>query len=150
MTDSLQNSARASIDVEAAPDEVWEALTSPGLTRLWMAGAEVASDWTPGSTITWSGLWDGQPFEDSGTVLDVDEPHRLSTTHRSGGSAAADTPQDEHVVTYELEPLGGTTRLTVTQEGRSPRGVPEYEKTWTLMLEQLKQVVEDHREHASS
>ncbi len=150
MTDNLQNSARASIDVDAAPDEVWAAITSPDLTRLWMAGAEVASDWTPGSTITWSGLWDGQPFEDSGTVLDVDEPHRLSTTHRSGGSAVADTPQDEHVVTYELEHRGDGTRVTVTQEGKSPRGVPEYEKTWRLMLEQLKQVVEDRQERASA
>ena len=83
-------------------------------------------------------------------MLDVDEPHRLSTTHRSGGSAEADSPSDEHVVTYELEQHGATTRLTVTQEGRSPRGVPEYEKTWTLMLQQLKQVVEDRREAVAS
>lgn len=136
--------ARAHVLVDATPEEVWESLTSPELTRRWMAGAEVRSDFVRGGTITWSGLWNGQPFEDSGTVLEVDPPHRLRTTHRSGGMAQADVPVDPHVVTYDVVPEQGATLVIVTQEGegQTADSVAEYEETWAQMLAALKDVVE--------
>lgn len=141
-----QHSARVNVAVMASPEEVWAGLTSPDLTRLWMAGAEVASSWVPGEPVTWSGVSEGHPFEDSGTVLEVDPPRLLSTTHRSGGMALADTPEDPHVVTYELVPDGDTTVVTVTQDDREGSGVrQQYEETWRTLLERLKEVVEDRR-----
>lgn len=143
--------ARVHVVVDASPEQVWEGLTSPELTRLWMGGAEVASDWTPGSTVTWSGLVAGQPFEDSGTVLEVDRPTRLRTTHRSGGLALADAPVDPHVVTYEVVAEQGGTVVTVTQEGlgQTPDSVAEYEQTWALLLGRLKDVLQERGEAAS-
>lgn len=143
--------AHAHIVVDASPEQVWEGLTSPELTRLWMGGAEVASDWVPGSTITWSGLVAGQPFEDSGTVLEVDPPTRLRTTHRSGGLALADAPVDPHVVTYDVVAEHGGTLVSVTQEGpdQTPDSVAEYEQTWALMLQRLKDVVQERVEASS-
>lgn len=136
--------ARAHVLVDASPEQVWEGLTSPEISRLWMGGAEVLSDFTPGSPITWSGLWDGQPFEDTGTVLEVDPPRRLRTTHRSGGLADADTPLDPHVVTYDVVAEEGATLVIVTQEGdnQTPDAVQEYEQTWSVMLGRLKEAVE--------
>jgi len=136
--------ARVHVIVEATPEQVWEGLTSPELTRRWMGGAEVRSDFVPGSTITWSGLVGGQPFEDSGTVLEVDAPNRLRTTHRSGGLAQADSPVDPHVVTYDVVAERGGTLVIVTQEGQNqtPDSVAQYEQTWAHMLSALKEVVE--------
>ena len=136
--------ARAHVIVEATPEQVWETLTSPELTKRWMLGAEVRSDFVPGSTITWSGLVGGQPFEDSGTVLEAEPPRRLRTTHRSGGMAKADSPVDPHVVTYDVVPEHGATLVTVTQEGQdqTPDSVAQYEQTWAQMLAALKDVVE--------
>jgi uncharacterized protein YndB with AHSA1/START domain len=64
--------ARASTVIDAATDVVWKALTDPDIVRRYMFGATVTTDWRTGSPITWSGQWNGEPFEDKGFVLKVD------------------------------------------------------------------------------
>ena len=135
--------ARAHVLVDASPEQVWETITSPELTPFWMGGARVSSDWKPGSLVTWSGVVGGHPFADSGTVLEVDAPRRLITTHRSGGLSRADVPEDPHVVTDDIVAEDGATLVSVTQVGdQRARAIPEYEKAWAQMLHALKDVVE--------
>ena len=61
MTDHV---ATASTTVDADPDRVWQAMTDPKLVAEYMMGSEVASDWQPGSPITWTGEWEGKPYQD--------------------------------------------------------------------------------------
>jgi len=73
--------ATAETDIDAAPARVWEMLTDPeSLKQLWF-GAEVKTDWQQGSAITWSGDWEGKPYEDKGEILEVDPGRLLKLTH---------------------------------------------------------------------
>ena len=68
--------ATAEVDVSAPADRVWQAMTDPRLIAEYMFGSRVETDWQVGSPITWSGEFEGRPFEDHGTVVAV-QPGQL-------------------------------------------------------------------------
>jgi uncharacterized protein YndB with AHSA1/START domain len=137
--------ATASTTVEADPDRVWQALTDPRLVAEYMMGSEVASDWQPGSPITWSGEWEGRPYQDRGEVLRAEPGRLLEVTHFSPLTGADDVPENYHTVRYELSPSGGGTAVKLTQDGcDSATQAEEFSRNWQGMLDGLKKVAEGH------
>ena len=67
--------ARASVEIPARAETVWDTLVDPEAT--WMMGARVTSAYVVGVPITFDGEWDGKPFQDHGEILEVDRPRRL-------------------------------------------------------------------------
>ena len=131
--------AQASRLIPAHPAAVWETLTSREGMKAYMMGADVDAEWRVGGAIVMRGEYNGKRFEDRGQVRSFVPRRRLSYTHTS--SAA---PDATHLVTFELEPKGDQTEVTVIQENedgavraadRDHRA--EYEKTWAAMLEKL-------------
>ena len=138
-------SATASVDVDAAPDRVWAALTDPDQIAEWMMGSRVESDWEVGSPITWSGEMDGKPYQDKGEVLEVDPGTRLSVTHYSPLMGGEDVPENYHTVTYDLAPSGDGTTVRLTQDGcESEEQAEQFSQNWQGMLDELKKVAEGH------
>lgn len=138
-------SASTSVDIAAAPEAVWTALTDPELIARYMHGTQVETDWVEGTPITWRGEWQGRGYEDKGEVRDVEPPVRLAVTHWSPLTGDADEPANYHHVTYDLEQLGSDrTRLTLTH-GNSPTQEAAdamIENGWRPTLEAIKQLVE--------
>ncbi|WP_392543675.1 SRPBCC domain-containing protein [Oryzobacter telluris] len=140
MTDHV---ARASVDVAAQPQVVWDALTDPDQIARWMMGSRVTTDWAVGSPITWQGEMDGKAYQDKGEVLAVDEPTRLSMTHYSPLMGEADEPENYHTLTYELEPSGEGTTVSLSQDGNdSAEQAEQFGTNWQAMLDSLKSTVE--------
>ena len=140
MTDHV---AHAETEVSASPQQVWEALTDPDAIAAYMLGSRVETDWEEGSAITWSGEYDGRPYQDKGEILEVVEDRRLRVTHYSPLSGEDDVPESYHTIDYRLEDRGATTVLTLDQDGNdSPEQAEQFSATWQLMLDQLKEYVE--------
>lgn len=138
--------ARASTLVDAPTDVVWNALTDPDMVRRYMFGATVTTDWRTGSPITWTGEWNGQPFEDKGFVLKVDPGRLLEYSHYSPLSGRPDVPEHYHVVAVTLTPEGSGTRVELVQSNIASHEVQEHsEANWHLVLGRLKEVVERDR-----
>ncbi len=98
------------IFVRAAPERIWEAITSPDLTRDYFYGTRVSSEWTKGSRLTYT-YPDGK-LAAEGTVLEADPPRRLVHTF----SALWDdevTPDRPHRVVWTITPMGPTCRVAV-------------------------------------
>ena len=118
-------------------------ITDPAQVKQYMWGSEVVSDWQQGSPLVYRGVWEGKPFEDKGTILEI-EPHRLlRTNYFSPLSGKPDIPENYAEVTYALRPNGDGTTLTVTQgnipnEAERTRG----EGNWAMVLESLKKTIE--------
>src|SRR5690242_6617836 len=94
--------AQAEIDIDATPERVWEVLTDPAqLKELWF-GSDVTTDWAVGSPITWSGEWEGKPFQDKGEILEVDPGRVLRFTHFSPLTGQDDVPENYHTLTLTL------------------------------------------------
>lgn len=65
------------VQIEAPRETVWAVVTQPGYVKQWQYGSNLDTDWSVGSPIRFRSEWDGQVFEQWGTVLQVGAPHRL-------------------------------------------------------------------------
>jgi uncharacterized protein YndB with AHSA1/START domain len=140
MTDHV---AHAETEISASPQQVWDALTDPEAISSFMFGSKVETTWEEGSPITWSGEYDGNPFQDKGEILEVDETKCLRMTHFSPLSGEDDVPENYHTLDYRLEDRGETTRLTLDQDGNeSAEQAEQFAANWQTMLDQVKEYVE--------
>jgi uncharacterized protein YndB with AHSA1/START domain len=132
-----------SIDLDARPERVWAALTEPEQVKQYFFGTELSTDWKVGGPIFYRGEWEGQAYEDKGTVLQV-VPHRLlQHDYWSSFSGKEDLPENYQTITYELEPLGNGTRLRVSQNNLPDReSVERSEQNWAGVLDGLKKMLE--------
>jgi uncharacterized protein YndB with AHSA1/START domain len=135
--------ATAQCEIDAQPEDVWEALTNPARIREYMFGSEVSTDWKPGSPITWKGEFEGKAFEDKGEIISFEPGRLLEVTHFSPLTGQDDRPEDYHRVRYELQPANGGTVVRLTQDNSSSAEEAEHSgATWQMMLDSLKKVVE--------
>lgn len=135
--------ARAEVDVKAAPGKVWEALTRPEIVKQYFFGTELVTDWKVGSRIIYRGRWEGKPYEDKGHVLQFEPERLLVCDYWSAFSGNADLPEHYHEVRYELAPSGPFTRLTVTQDNIATDEIKTAsEGNWALVLAGLKKLLE--------
>jgi uncharacterized protein YndB with AHSA1/START domain len=131
--------ATASTVVDADKQRVWTALTDPAEVKQWFFGTDLETDWTPGSSITWSGEWEGKPYQDKGQVVAVDEPNRLEVTHFSPLTGQEDVPENYHTLVYALDGDEEGTKVTITQDNNGDQAEADRNsETWGQMLEALK------------
>lgn len=135
--------AKASILLHVSPDKVWDALINPNLIKQYLFGTEVASDWKVGGSIRYSGVWEGKPYEDKGTIL-VMEPERvLVSTYWSSFSGLADVPENYQTIRYELTPEEKGTRLTITQDNNETlEAATRAESNWNSVLGGMRTLLE--------
>jgi uncharacterized protein YndB with AHSA1/START domain len=139
--------ATAQTDVDATPERVWSALTEPDQIAAYMFGSKVETSWEVGSPITWSGEYEGRPYQDKGEVLTYDEPRVLSVTHYSPLLGQDDVPESYHTLVYTLTRQGSgddaVTHLDLNQDGCADEAEAErFSQNWQQMLDRLKAHVE--------
>ncbi|WP_350281309.1 SRPBCC domain-containing protein [Kribbella sp. HUAS MG21] len=130
----------AEIDIDAPAARVWDVLTSPDeLKQVWF-GAEVETDWQVGSPITWTGEWEGKPYQDKGEILAVEPERQLRLTHFSPLTGQPDTPDNYHTLTYTLT---GNTHLKLEQDNNNSEAEANHSQSmWQTQLEKAKQAAE--------
>jgi len=132
--------ARATVDVPAPAEDVWAVLVDP--TARWMVGARVTSTYVVGDPITFDGEWDGKPFQDHGEIVEIDPPRLLRYTHYSPLSGQPDVPENYHHLTFTLVEGGGSTTVTLEQDGNgSTEEVDHAEGLWRQVLDALATAV---------
>ena len=132
------------IEAEAGP--VWDALTARK-SAMFM-GADVETDWGPGSPISFTGEFEGKAFKDHGEIRDIEDRHRLTFTHYSPTSGKPDVPDSYNLVDVRLEPQGERTRVKLSQTpmgGERPdaKTVEAFRRNWEVMLGGLKTAAEE-------
>jgi uncharacterized protein YndB with AHSA1/START domain len=138
-----QHIATASITINAPLAQVWDALVNPELIKQYMFGTTVVSDWQEGSSIVWRGEWQGKTYEDKGTILRLEPERLLQCSHFSPLSGLPDAPERYHTVTIELSTRGECVLLSLTQDNNaSEEDRLHSEQNWSMMLTNLKQVLE--------
>jgi uncharacterized protein YndB with AHSA1/START domain len=135
--------AEASADIRATADEVWEALVDPKAIKQYMFGTDVRSTWQEGSSIVWSGEWQGTAYDDKGVILESKPGRRIRYSHYSPLSGLPDRPENYHTVTVELTSKGIQTHVSLTQGNNSNEEERAHsEQNWTTMLAALKHYLE--------
>ncbi len=129
--------------IKASKESVWKALTDPEQIKKYFFGTETKSDWKVGSPITFSGVWDGKPYLDKGTILQIEELQILKYNYWSSFSGTEDVPANYANVTYSLEERNGETLFTVTQDSIKNNEAREHSKqNWQMIMNSLKELLE--------
>jgi uncharacterized protein YndB with AHSA1/START domain len=133
----------ASERIAASPERVWEALTTPVQIKRWFFGVDTETDWRVGSRLVHRGEYRGEPYEDSGEIVEIDPPRRLIHTHWSPMSGLPDRPEHYQRVTWTLDGTDGTTTLTVAEDNLpSEEAKAISDRSWPQALQNLRELVE--------
>src|ERR1700710_2649756 len=108
-----------SIEINAEPEKVWDALTNPEIIKEYLFGTETITDWNVGSEIIFQGEYEGHSYADKGIILQNDLYKQLSYSYWSGFSGLEDKPENYSLVTYTLDnnENNKSTIFTWTQTG---------------------------------
>jgi uncharacterized protein YndB with AHSA1/START domain len=128
------------IYIKTTPERLWEAITDSEMRRKYNFGVGVASDWTPGSR--YEGVHPMVP----GTLLEgenlkVDPPRRLVQSFLAQWSEDIKREGTSRV-TWEIEPVGDSCRLTVTHDQLREDANSELYGGWPMILSGLKTLLE--------
>jgi uncharacterized protein YndB with AHSA1/START domain len=127
--------------IASTPEKVWEALTSAEFTKRFFFGRVVEVEPKVGGSFAMR-MPDGR-YDIKGKVIEWDPPRRLSVTWEVDFEEFRELP--ESLVTYDIEPMGGSVKLTMTEAHRWD--VPDAilaggRQGWPLILSSLKSVLE--------
>jgi uncharacterized protein YndB with AHSA1/START domain len=124
------------IYIRTTPERLWEAITDPAVRARYHFGAGVESDWTPGSHYALTHPGAPGPLVEGENIL-VDPPRRLvQTMHILWSEEAA--REGTSRVTWEIEPVGDSCRLTVIHDQLSDTAPEEIYGGWPMILSGLK------------
>ncbi|MDX6281492.1 MAG: hypothetical protein QOH03_2563 [Kribbellaceae bacterium] len=135
--------ATAETEINASPERVWDVLTDPEQIKKFMFGADVETDWQPGSPITWQGEYEGKQYTDKGEIVAVEKARLLKVTHYSPLSGQPDVPENYHTLTYELSAVQGGTHLKLTQDNNGSQDEADHSSgMWKMLVDGVKEASE--------
>jgi DNA-binding transcriptional ArsR family regulator len=122
------------IYIKTTPERLWEAITSREIRQKYNFGVGIVSDFTPGSSFE---MTNGDFRLGEGENLEVDPPRRLV---QRATMLWSDEVKDEGPtrITWEIEPVGDSCRLTVTHDQIREGATDELWGGWPMILSGLK------------
>jgi uncharacterized protein YndB with AHSA1/START domain len=128
------------IYIKTTPERLWEAITVRELRRQYSFGIDVESDWSHGSAYRSTHPRAPEPMAE-GVNLEVDPPRRLVQSFQALWS---DDVRGEGTsrVTWEIEQIQDSCRLTVTHDQLADDASPELYGGWPMILSGLKTLLE--------
>ena len=124
------------IYIRTTPERLWEAITDPEIRSKYQFGNRISSDFTAGSRFEMNHAGAPGPLGE-GVNLEVDPPRRLV---QSMVALWSDEVKGEGTtrVTWEIEPVGDSCRLTVTHDEMREGANSEIYGGWPMILSGLK------------
>jgi len=124
------------IYIRTTPERLWDAITDSEIRSKYQFGNRVSSDWTPGSRFEMTNPH-APGLLGEGENLEVDRPRRLV---QSMVALWGDDVKREGTsrVTWEIEPIGDSCRLTVTHDQLRDGANSQLYGGWPMILSGLK------------
>lgn len=126
------------IYIKTTPERLWKAITDTEMRSKYTFGAIVTSDWTQGSR--YEGVGHGTAIFE-GENLEVDPPRRLVQSFRALWGEDVKSEGTSRV-TWEIEPVGDSCRLTVTCDQLRENANAQLYGGWPMVLSGLKTLLE--------
>jgi uncharacterized protein YndB with AHSA1/START domain len=139
------------VEIKGSLSQVWDMLTNPAKTKLYMFGCETVTDWKPGSELLWRGSYEGQEMVFvKGYIIDIIPQKLLRYSVIDPQATYPHIPENYLNVTYELTGSDGRILLTVSQDGfeTAAEGAKRYDEVynkgegWNPILSEIKRLTE--------
>ena len=127
--------------IRTTPEKLWQALIDPEFTRQYWSETRQESEWKPGAS--WRIMIPDGRTADSGEILEIEPPRKLVLTWRN--EFMPELQAEGHSrVTYELEQVGESVKLTVIHEMDKPESklIEAVSSGWPQILASLKSLLE--------
>lgn len=124
------------IYIRTTPERLWEAITDSDIRSKYHFGNHIESDWTVGSRFEMGNAKAGALLGE-GVNVEVDPPRRLVQTMVALWSDDVKNEGPSRI-TWEIEPVGDSCRLTVTHDELREGANPELYGGWPMILSGLK------------
>lgn len=127
--------------IRTTQEKLWDALRLPEFTRQYWCACTQDCDWKPGSS--WKLMIPDGRVGDSGEVLEIDPPKKLVLSWRNEFDPEMRADGISRV-TFDLETIGDTVKLTVAHESETPDSVliEKISNGWPGLLASLKSLLE--------
>ena len=125
--------------IKTTAQRLWQAITDPQERAKYSFGVQTNSDWSPGSTYR-AGVPGGIDIA-CGENIEVDPPRLLVQTFNALWSDQVRAQRPSRV-TWEIEPVGSSCRLTVTHDQLAEDANAELYGGWPMILSGLKTLIE--------
>jgi uncharacterized protein YndB with AHSA1/START domain len=127
--------------IRTTPEKLWRALIEPEFTRQYWVETHQESEWKVGSP--WRIMIPDGRVADSGQILEF-EPHKRMVISWRNEFMPAVREEGYSRLTYELEPLGESVKLTLTHESDQPDSklIHSVSHGWPHILASLKSLLE--------
>ncbi len=131
--------------------KVWDILTNPEKTKIYMFGCETVSNWKVGSKLLWKGSYEGNEMVFvKGFIIEIKTPQKLVYSTFDPNSTMEDKPENYLDVSYTLTETDNKTTLKVTQGDYSKVADGERRYTesynhgegWNPILVEIKKLAE--------
>jgi uncharacterized protein YndB with AHSA1/START domain len=138
-TAPVSDTAVFEIYIKATPERIWEAITDPEQRAKYSFGVRVDSEWTTGSTYR-AGAPGGFVISEGENLL-VERPRLLVQSFTALWSDDVKA-QGSTRVTWEIEQVGDSCRLTVVHDRLPESANAELYGGWPMILSGLKTLLE--------
>jgi len=127
--------------IRTTPEKLWNALIDPEFTRKFWCETVQESEWKKGAT--WKIMIPDGRVADSGEIIEFDPPRRMVLSWRNEFKAEL-RPEGYSQLTYELEPMGESVKLTLVHEMDRPGSklIEAVSQGWPHLLASLKSLLE--------
>ena len=127
--------------IRTTPEKLWHALIDPEFTRQYWCETHQESDWKPGSS--WRMMIPDGRTADAGEILEIDPPRKLVLSWRNEFKPEMRV-EGHSRLTYELETLGESVKLTLIHEIDKPDSklIEAVSSGWPHILASLKSLLE--------
>jgi len=127
--------------IRTTPEKLWQALIDPEFTRKYWCNTVQESSWQPGAS--WRIMIPDGRVADSGEVVEAVPHKRLVLTWRNEFNAEL-REEGYSRLTYELEPIGATVKLTLIHEMDRPDSklIDAVSQGWPHLMASLKSLLE--------
>jgi uncharacterized protein YndB with AHSA1/START domain len=127
--------------IRTTPKKLWQALMYPAFTRQYWCETHQESEWKPGAA--WRIVKPDGKDADSGEVVEIEPERRLVLKWRNEFMPEL-RAEGYSRMTYELEPMGESVKLTVIHEMDKPdsKFIGAVSNGWPHILASLKSLLE--------
>jgi uncharacterized protein YndB with AHSA1/START domain len=132
------------IYIRTTPERLWQAITDPEVRARYQFGARIESDWASGSAYQVVHAGAPGPLIE-GENLEIDPPRRLVQSYRAMWDDSV-TSEGTSRVTWEIEPVGDSCRLTVIHDELRDDADEHIYGGWPMILSGLKTWLETGEE----
>jgi uncharacterized protein YndB with AHSA1/START domain len=128
------------IYIKTTPERLWEAIIDSEQRAKYNFGLGINSDWTPGSHYE-GGSSQAHALLLEGENLEIDPPRRLVQSFTALWNEQV-KGEGASRVTWEIEPVGDSCRLTLTHDQLREDANSELYGGWPMILSGLKTLLE--------